>query len=141
MFDKLKSKLERIGRDFAEQSVTVGFHGGNYPDGTPIAAVAFWNEYGQGATPPRPFFRQMIAKESPTWRDKIGRAAKTYNYDGYKVLDVMGVDIGEALQQSIVDFDTPALSPNTRKKSAVAGFDKPLIDTSVMLKSITHEVE
>lgn len=122
-------------------SVTVGFHGGEYPDGTPIAAVAFWNEYGHGATPPRPFFRQMIAKDSPEWAGRMAQSAKYYKYDGHKVLDVMGVSIGEALQQSINDFTTPALSPNTRKKSAKAGFDKPLIDTAVMVKSITHEVE
>ena len=49
--------------------VTVGFYKtATYPDGTPVAAVAAWNEFGTkgggwgGPIPERPFFRQTVRK-------------------------------------------------------------------------------
>jgi hypothetical protein len=118
-------------------SVEVGFlEGATYPDGTPVAAVAFWNEYGNDFTPPRPFFRTMIAKESPSWGPKLAGALKATG-DGDKALALMGEDIQGALIQSINDFTTPALAPST---IAAKGFDKPLIDTGHMVNSTSYRV-
>lgn len=104
-------------------TVEVGFmEDATYPDGTPVAAVAFWNNYGHGGqfpAPPRPFFSDMIAKEKPTWGKKVAALAKADGYDGAKILTVMGQDIQGALIQSINETNTPALSPTTlilRKK-------------------------
>lgn len=135
--EKLEKALAKIGEKMSG-SLSVGFmEGSTYPDGTPVPVVAFWNEFG-AAGPPRPFFRQMIEKESPTWPKKIAAGAKATDYDGAKVLGTMGEDIRGALQQSINDFTSPPLSPVTIARK---GFSKPLIDTSVMLNSITFEVE
>lgn len=133
--------LEDIARKMGGGEVSVGFmSGATYPDGTPVAAVAFWNEYGSPASsrPPRPFFRQMIAAESPTWPRKMAALAKATNYDGDKVLGMMGEDIKGALQQSINDFETPELAEST---IAAKGFDKPLDHTSHMLNSVAYEVK
>ena len=101
-------------------SLEVGFlEGATYPDGTPVAAVAFWNEFGNGSAPPRPFFRQMIAKDSPEWPAKIAALAKATDNNGAKVLKLMGEDIQGALIQSINDFTTPALAESTDRKSVV----------------------
>lgn len=143
----LMAKLKAIAKSMGGGSVSVGFMGGaTYPDGTPVAAVAFWNEYGKGVKSaegdyfqlPRPFFRNMIAAESPKWAYKMGKLAKATDYDGPRVLGLMGEDIKGALQQSINDFTTPALAPST---VAAKGFAKPLIDTSHMLNSVTYEVK
>lgn len=137
----LMAKLEAIAKRMGGGEVSVGFmSGATYPDGTPVAAVAFWNEYGMPARnqPPRPFFRQMIAVESPTWAYKMAKAAKGTNYDGPRVLGLMGEDIKGALQKSINDLTTPALAPST---IAAKGFSKPLIDTSHMINSVTYEVK
>ena len=132
---QLTAIVERMGGG----SVAVGFiDNATYPDGTPVAAVAFWNEYGKLGQPARPFFRQMIAKESNTWAPKMARLAKATDYDGDKVLALMGEDIKGALQQSINDFSSPGLAASTIEAK---GFAKPLIDTSVMLNSITYKVE
>lgn len=139
--DALMRKLEEIAARMGGGSVSVGFlEGATYPDGTPVAAVAFWNEYGipSRGQKPRPFFRQMIASESPTWADKMAKLALYTNYDGERVLAMMGEDIQGALKQSINNFQSPGLAKST---IAQKGFAKPLIDTAQMLNSVGYEVK
>lgn len=139
--DALHKALEDIARKMGGGEVSVGFmEGATYPDGTPVAGVAFWNEYGipRRNQPPRPFFRTMIANESPTWAPKMAKLAKATDYDAGRTLGMMGEDIKGALQKSINDFQTPALSPTTIEAK---GFAKPLIETSHMLNSIAYEVK
>jgi hypothetical protein len=136
--DGVMRALEAIAQRMGGGEVAVGFmEGSTYPDGTPVAAVAYWNEFGSVKQPARPFFRQMIAAESPTWPGKMAKLAKATDYDGNRVLALMGEDIKGALQQSINDFTSPALAESTIKSK---GFAKPLIDTSHMLNSIAVEV-
>ena len=86
--DGVAKALEDIAKRMGGGEVAVGFmEGATYPDGTPVAAVAYWNEFGASGTPARPFFRQMIAAESPTWAPKMAKLAKTTDYDGDKVLE------------------------------------------------------
>jgi len=87
--------------------------------------------------PSRPFFRQMVAKESPTWSAKIGNCLIASNYDADKALEMVGEDVKGALQESIRDFTTPALEQSTIDKK---GFSKPLIDTSHMINSVAFEI-
>jgi len=139
--DSVMKALEAIAKKMGGGSVSVGFmEGATYPDGTPVAAVAFWNEYGKPEQnqPPRPFFRNMIAAESPTWAGKMAKLAKATDYDGPRVLAMMGEDVKGALQQSINDLSTPVLAPST---IAAKGFGKPLIDTSHMINSVDYEVK
>lgn len=137
--EALMKKLEQIARDMGGGTVSVGFmEGATYPDGTPVAAVAFWNEFGGVSRPARPFFRRMIAAESPTWPGKMAKAAKATDYNGAQVLGMMGEDIKGALQQSINDFKDPPLAGST---IAAKGFAKPLIDTAQMLNSVSYKVD
>lgn len=137
--DALMARLKEIAENMGGGAVSVGFMANaTYPDGTPVAAVAFWNEFGGMHRPPRPFFRGMIARESPTWAGKMGKLAKVTNYDGPRVLGLMGEDIKGALKQSINDFTTPGLAGST---IAAKGFAKPLIDTSMMINSVDYEVK
>ena len=139
--DAVMKALEDIAKRMGGGEVSVGFmEGATYPEGTPVAAVAFWNEYGVPShnQPPRPFFRQMIAKESPTWPGKMAKLAKATDYDGDRVLALMGEDIKGALQKSINDLQDPPLAPSTVEAK---GFGKPLIDTSHMLNSVSYEVK
>lgn len=144
--DGLSKALEDIARRMGGGEVAVGFmEGATYPDGTPVAGVAFWNEFGKSVQSaegnyyqmPRPFFRRMIAAESPGWPGKMAKLAKAYNYDGSEVLALMGEDIKGALQQSINNLQSPPLAESTVARK---GFGKPLIDTSHMLNSVTYEV-
>jgi hypothetical protein len=171
--ESVNKKLRDIVRSMGGGSVQVGFlEGATYPDGTPVAAVAFWNEFGHGGpfpSPARPFFRSMIAKESPGWPVKMASMAKATNYDGPKVLALMGEDIAGALRESIGDLTDPALSPTTLALRAKFGNNpgairardviqaqrdvaagkpiasgtqaKPLVWTGHMLNSIGYEVK
>lgn len=138
---KVSEAVERKLKEIASKmsgSLEVGFlENATYPDGTPVAAVAFWNEFGTANAPARPFFRQMIAKESPSWAGKIAKLAVATGDDGPKVLALMGEDIDGALKQSINDFTSPALAQSTIDRK---GFDKPLIDTSHMVNSTGYRV-
>lgn len=137
--EKIMQRLSEIAQKMGGGRVKVGFMAGaKYPDGTPVASVAFWNEFGTATTPPRPFFRQMIANESGTWGPKMAKLAAGLKYDGDAVLSMMGEDVKGALQQSINQLTSPELAPAT---IAAKGFSKPLIDTGHMLNSITYEVE
>ena len=139
--DDLMRKLEEIVRKMGGGAVSVGFiEGAPYPDGTPVAAVAFWNEFGvpSHGQPPRPYFRNMITKESDTWPKKMAALAKATNYDGPRVLKIMGEDIRDALKQSINDLQTPELAESTKERK---DFDKPLMDTKHMIESVDYKVE
>lgn len=136
--DAIMAHLNKIARDMNAGVVSVGFMGGaTYPDGTPVSAVAFWNEYGGIDRPARPFFRRMIAAESPSWPGKMARLAKGTNYDGDRVLAMMGEDVKGALEQSITEFEEPILAPSTVEAK---GFPKPLVDTGDMLRAVTYRL-
>jgi len=163
--------LEDIAKRMGGGEVSVGFMGGT-ENGTPIPAIAFWNEFGHEGNfpaPPRPFFRNMIAKDSPEWPERMAGLAKATNLDGEKVLKIMGESIKDALDKSIIDLTEPALSPTTLRLREVFGNSpekirardvlqaqkdvqagetiasgthaKPLIWTSNMKDSITFKVE
>jgi hypothetical protein len=135
------NKLEKALADIAKKmsgSLKVGFlEGATYPDGTSVAQVAFWNEYGTSNTEMRPFFRTMIAVESFGWGALISKAVPYYKYDGATVLQFMGVKISEELQQSIAGWRYPGNKPSTIAKK---GFDKPLVETAHMQNSVDFEV-
>ena len=104
-----------------------------------MALVAAVNEYGKAPSqPPRPFFRNMIAQHSEEWPDAVTKLLRSNDYAADETLAGMGELIKGELQQSIVDFTSPALKPST---VAAKGFDKPLVDTGVMLRSVDYAVK
>lgn len=115
--DSVNTKLLEIAKKLGGGHVRVGFlEDKKYPDGTPVAQVAFWDEFGHGGpflAPPRPFFRTMVTKYSPQWPKQLGALAEMYDYDGPIVLAAMGKILEEQLRTSILDTNSPALSPTT----------------------------
>lgn len=56
----IKAILKRLEK-LSDQSLSVGFFANSqYPDGTPVASVAMWNNNGDGNNPERPFFTKGI---------------------------------------------------------------------------------
>ena len=82
--------------------------------------------------PARPYFRGMIAKESPHWGDDLGKILVATNYDLDRSLDLMGEEINGELIESIRNFTDPPNAPSTIAKK---GYDSPLRHTKTMLKS------
>jgi hypothetical protein len=139
---KLKAALAKISQGVDRAAVLrVGFlENAKYPDGKPVAMIAAIQDFGAPSRgiPPRPFFRNMVAKHKAEWPKAIGDLLKANDYDAVKVLGIAGEAIGGQLRQSIIDTNTPALAASTIRRK---GFSKPLIDTSVMINSIGHEVK
>ena len=130
--NELKGKLDKA------KKVRVGFlEGATYPDGTAVAQVAFWNEYGTDTAPPRPFFRDMIKAKSGTWSAGVAVQLKANNMDVGKALNLAGMGIKDQLVDSINEFSTPE---NAAATVAKKGFNKPLIDTGHMRNSVDYEV-
>ena len=131
---KILNKLKRAS------SLDIGFMGGaTEADGTSVAMVAAINEYGAPSRgqPPRPFFRGMIARNKGEWGPALGKAMQATGGDAERSLDILGQEVQEELQDSIRELKSPPLAPSTIARK---GFAKPLIDTSTMLRSVTHKV-
>lgn len=113
--DKLEAALKKIAANVTKAAtVEIGFpEGATYADGTSVPMVAALNEFGHGKTPPRPFFRTMISAKSGEWPSQIADDLKNNDYDAFKSLGHIGQIVANQLQQSIVDFSSPALSPIT----------------------------
>ena len=114
--DKLEKVLAEIAAN-ASGSLKVGFlAGATYADGTSVAQVAFWNEFGHGGrfpSPPRPYFRTMVSEQSPGWAVRLGKALTYYDMDAQKALSAMGEVISDELRESIINLNAPELSPTT----------------------------
>lgn len=137
--DKVMDELNKIASGLSGLQLKTGFlEGATYPDGTPVPMVAATNEFGNPANnqPPRPFFRNAIAEHEGEWQEAmatlIGNGGDTPD-----VLSLLGEIIVDDIKESIRQLDAPPLSPVTIARK---GFDKPLIDTSNMLNSVSYEV-
>lgn len=101
----------------------------------PVAQVAFWNNFGTKKSPPRPFFNNMIAKNSPRWGDATGQILKAHDYDIDTTLGLMGQLMQGQLQQEIIDTNAPPNAPYTIDQKN--GATKVLVDSGVMLGSVS----
>ena len=139
--NKLDEFLKDLGKKVAQSaSVEVGFmEDATYEDGTPVALVAMIQDYGAPAAniPPRPFFRNMIETESGHWGEDLAILLKSTNCNAEQALNLMGEEIAGELQDSINEFDSVPLAPAT---IASKGFNKQLIDTAHMFRSVDHRV-
>ena len=139
--DKFQRAMAELARKIEKPAtLRVGFlENAKYPDGTPVAMIAAINEYGRPPVqPPRPFFRRMINAKQGEWPGAIAGLLRANDMDAEKTLNLAGAAIEGQLKQSIVDLVSPPLAEST---IAAKGFDKPLIETSVMLKSTGFEVK
>jgi hypothetical protein len=109
MSDAVTATLNDLAKK-ARGSVQVGFIDSDQ------APIAFWNEFGHKGrfpAPPRPFFRSMVSKDSPAWPGMMAGELKRSKMDGHKTLVYMGEHIDGELKQSIIDTNSPPLSPVT----------------------------
>ena len=138
--DKMVKVLNEIARKSVGNSqLRVGFlETEKYPDGTNVAQVAFWNEYGTIHAPPRPFFRRMIEAKSSKWGKALGKSLTSTHYDVPAALSLMGEGIKDQLTASIVGFASPGNAESTVKAK---GFDKPLVDTGQMQRAVGYDVK
>jgi len=137
----MRRELQRIQQSGdANLTLRVGFiDGATYPDenSTPVAQVAFWNEFGTNRAPMRPFFRTMIEKRSPKWGAVLAANLEATGYNFEQSMRRLGQVMKDQLTQSIVEWSEPANAPVTVERK---GFNNPLIDTGVMQRATGYEV-
>jgi hypothetical protein len=143
--DAILEYLNRVERELANKQLKVGFiDGATYPDGTPVSQVAFNNEYGvpEKRQPPRPFFRNAIDENQDSWKDAIGRGIRAGLPVG-QVLEQIGALAASDVYTSITLLMDPPISARTIRERQERGnmSTKPLIDTKVLINSVSYEVK
>lgn len=101
-----------------------------------VATIAFWNNYGTASAKARPFFTEMIERDSPNWSAELAAAVLASGYDSQKALKLMGIHINDKLVQAINDW--PA--DNAPLTVIMKGFNKGLVHRGIMLRSTDYEV-
>lgn len=144
-------RLRKVLRDALKggvAAVEVGFFStARYPDGTPVAAVAAWNEFGtkrgSGAgrrqhVPERPFFRQAIKAMESGLVDLLidGIDPKKGVVDRH-LADRIGAYAQGQVQKQIIELDTPINADSTVARK---GSSNPLVDTGTMRNAVTWKV-
>lgn len=146
---EIQEGLESIAK---KQARTGWFQSAKYPDGTPVSLVAVANEYGHGSTPPRSFVRPTIEQQRNTWINLLKQGAQAVA-NGEKtieqVLELVGLKAAGDIAKTISAIQSPPLKESTikarerryAKKGKRGNLDKPLVDSALMINSITAVVE
>ena len=136
-------KLQRLLREAGKGGVSgvkVGFFStARYQDGTPVAAVAAWNEFGTETIPERPFFRNALAESERS----VGRILQAGLDTKKMVVDEqlagrVGAHVQGKIQDSITSLKEPPNAPETVRRK---GSSDPLMDTGTLRNSVAWEVE
>ena len=136
-------KLQRLLREAGKGGVSgvkVGFFStARYEDGTPVAAVAAWNEFGTETIPERPFFRNALAESERS----VGRILQAGLDTKKMVVDEqlagrVGAHVQGKIQDSITALKEPPNAPEPVRRK---GSSDPLLGTGTLRNSVDWEVE
>lgn len=162
--------VKRVNRrklpSFENKTLKVGFFASQkYDDGTSMAQVARWNEFGTKSAPPRPFMRYAIEQHGQSWINTLkervkatGNAEQALNEIGVMVINdirdsiLSGTYVGNSPLTLLLkdkyplgDFDTKQFLETVAEfksgKRAEGGHNKPLVWSGAMLRSISKVVE
>lgn len=138
-------RLTRSG----DKAIDVGWWMSRHPSGVSTAQVAQWNEEGHPnggmfagtSTLPRPFMRlgfmpTVINKILPKYHFEVHRIAigqTTWT----SVNSKLSIELREALQETILSWDTPTNQPSTIQ---MKGFNDPLIETGNMYDAVKSRI-
>ena len=128
-------------------SIAVGFPSSKtksieYPDGESVVVVAARNNFGvpEENIPRRPFM-ELSSKPAQKVASKLTKKLFPQLTKGTMsietIADLIGIAVAPIFKRTAVELRTPPNSPRTiaKKKS-----DNPLVDTGLLVQSITYEV-
>lgn len=145
----LSAHLTQALGELARKQARVGFFDtAHYPDGTPVAYVATIHEFGHGAIPPRPFMRPTVEAQRAAWRETLRKGAKAVlngRLDVHEMLQQFGMQSAGDVRQTLAAVTDPPLKQSTldarQSRKATPGVsDKPLVDTGLLIQSISSDV-
>jgi hypothetical protein len=124
-------------------SVLVGVPAGKTEaDGTSIAEIAAWNEFGTATAPERPAFRRLGEARHRADFIRLNAANLIRIAEGRMTeeaaLGQLGAVAAGKVKQEIADGD---FVPNAPSTIAAKGSSKPLIDSGQLRQSITWELD
>ena len=138
-------KLQRLLREAGKGGVSgvkVGFFStAKYGDkrGTPVAAVAAWNEFGTKNIPERPFFRNALAESERGVSNILAKGIDTKKMVvDERLAGRVGAYVQGEIQESITALKEPPNAPETVRRK---GSSDPLLDTETLRNSVAWEVE
>lgn len=126
------------------------FEHSRYPDGTPIAGIAYIQENGsvKNNIPSRPFFDPAMQDGKVNYANGIAKAVREMIRGGdlEQGLTTVGEVAAGDIREKITELDSPELSPRTiearaRRHHAGLASSKPLVDTGQMLQAVAYAVE
>lgn len=124
----LKKKYQSI-------NLEVGFFESAYLNGTSVAEVALYQEYGTETIPSRPFMRNTI-RNKKGW-DKVIEKVLRSNKGLDEAFSILGAVVSNDMRKEINKGDYTPLKQSTIDSK---GFAKPLIDTGFMMKSVDWRI-
>lgn len=149
-WQELKKKMRDLDGIEARTGWFTGQNYGPENQNLPIAMVAMWNEEGHinggmfagTSTPSRPFIRSffMSLRKSSSFNSFVANELKLY-LEGTMTSGGLALKLGkfvqEGLRETIIKWEVPPNAPST---IALKGFDKPLVESGLMARSITVKV-
>lgn len=114
---------------------------GSYDDGSTIAEIAFYNEFGTARIPERSFIRSTFFDSKEAMIDRVNKEAQkvlTFKQDVKTAADRIGIFAQGEIKKKFRDNDWVENAPLT---VALKGSSTPLIDTGQLIGSITWEVK
>lgn len=150
---KLNAELKKLS--VIRANVKVGFFASStYPNGTPVAAVAYANEYGANGIPARPFMRKTVNKNIKKWVEGIRKNIKGLGLNrksvelAYKRAGMVAVgDMKKTIKQWPPGGNKPATVARKKaraksgKNTTAVDPETVLIDTGKMISSVAYEVK
>ena len=130
----------------AEVKVGIQSDAGASEDGTPLASIAFWNEFGTdgggwgGPIPARPFLRDTSDEKRAEWNrvaDRAINAAITGRATLRRGLEILGTLAERDIKAG---FTGGGWTPNSPVTVALKGSSAPLIETGALRGAIRYEV-
>jgi len=132
------------------------FEKSRYPEdqgGDFVAEIAAQNEYGNPSKniPPRPFMRTTIIEKQNDWRafaEKLAEKVLKDNLSPVTAMTFLAVQAENDVLKKIKSITSPPLAPATiaarlsryKDKKTIGLLTKPLVDTGLMIATLTHEV-
>ena len=136
--EELEKLFKQAKKTARSKGYRVGFFSSaKYPNGTSVALVAAYNEFGMGV-PERAFFRMANKRVQSDLIKMIKRELEGGKPLTSIVVQRMAEVHKGAVQTSITELDEPPNAPATIKKKKSSN---PLIDTGFMRTAVSWEEE
>lgn len=161
---KIEALREAVKGLDGAQSKVGWFPSAVYEGGQPVAGIAHVHEFGSPSRgiPPRLGMRATATEKREEWKrtvEQLSRATMQGHMPAGHVLEGLAMAAGGHLAQTISKVTAPALKAATiaaRKRrladggksltgakggAGVAGIAKPLVDTGILLDTLSYEFE